>query len=295
MMTGAIGDTMTGMGNPGAMARESGILRMRGLPFAATENDVHDFFVGFAIGAEGVHLLRNATGRPSGEGYVEFMTTEEAERAMATRNRERMMHRYIELFRASRNEMQFAIARSNSFIQLLPHHPAGHFAHHQQQQQQQQYQYQYQQQQQQQQGRQVWHQAMMMMMPSIPAQQQPQGFVQPNQSWGFPAVIPTMTIAVQPQSAMIPQQRPTMEQLVAGRCVVRMSGMPFSATVEDIIEFFRGYVLVPTHSSIVLTPDGRSSGQALAVFGTADEAQRAIRDKNRTEMGGRNIELSIAQ
>lgn len=47
-------------------------------------------------------------GRPSGEAYVQFSDVNETWRALQTRNGARMDRRYIELFPASKQEMNFA-------------------------------------------------------------------------------------------------------------------------------------------------------------------------------------------
>jgi len=79
-------------------------LKMRGLPYSAGLHEIAQFFEGFAIAPNGIHIcVRND--RPTGEAYVEFVSSDEVNRAREARNRQNMGARYVELFRASRQEM----------------------------------------------------------------------------------------------------------------------------------------------------------------------------------------------
>jgi len=49
------------------MIEKSSVLKLRGLPFEATENDIINFFNGFQL--LHVHLCRN-NGKTTGEAYV---------------------------------------------------------------------------------------------------------------------------------------------------------------------------------------------------------------------------------
>ncbi len=82
--------------NPGDTG--SVVVKMRGLPYSAQEEQIADFFSGLRIASGGVSLGRDSNGRPSGEAHVEFASEGDASAAMAL-NRQRMGNRYIELFR----------------------------------------------------------------------------------------------------------------------------------------------------------------------------------------------------
>ncbi|KAJ9452121.1 RNA-binding protein fusilli [Diplonema papillatum] len=81
------------------------VVKLRGLPFAATELDIANFFVGLNIAVQGIHLVYNSDSRPSGEAFVEFQTSADVNGALQ-KNRQRLGHRYLEVFRSSRLEMQ---------------------------------------------------------------------------------------------------------------------------------------------------------------------------------------------
>lgn len=80
-----------------------GIIRMRGLPYSSTENDIRDFFRGLRVVSDGVK--RPIIGsKPSGEAYVVFETKDEAHKALGL-NMEKMGNRFIELFVANAREL----------------------------------------------------------------------------------------------------------------------------------------------------------------------------------------------
>jgi heterogeneous nuclear ribonucleoprotein F/H len=64
-----------------------GVLRMRGLPYTATADQVLEFFGKPATLAQGhVHMLRRADGRASGDAYVVFDSEEAAHHSIAWRS-----------------------------------------------------------------------------------------------------------------------------------------------------------------------------------------------------------------
>lgn len=89
-------------------------VKMRGLPFSATKEDILKFFDGFRLSASLITLCSNSDGRPSGEAYVQFPTEAVAQEAVRERNKQRMEHRYIELFMSSANELQRALTKGAS-------------------------------------------------------------------------------------------------------------------------------------------------------------------------------------
>ncbi|KAF3330168.1 heterogeneous nuclear ribonucleoprotein F [Carex littledalei] len=91
-------------------AVHTGVLRMRGLPFSATKEEIMDFFREFELTENRIHLVLNRDGRPSGEAFVEFENAEESKAAMKN-DRMTLGSRYIELFASQLKEMDEAISR----------------------------------------------------------------------------------------------------------------------------------------------------------------------------------------
>jgi len=74
--------------------------------------------------------------------------------------------------------------------------------------------------------------------------------------------------------------------------VVRLRGLPFSATKSDIERFFgKEYDIVKDGILLPLSSDGRASGQAYVQFSNENDASRAIEMKNKQIMGHRYIEI----
>ncbi|CAB3229585.1 unnamed protein product [Arctia plantaginis] len=93
------------------------IVRMRGLPYDATPQQVLDFFstgddpVQVLDGAEGVLFVRRADGRATGDAFVLFAKETDASKALS-RHRKSIGARYIELFRSTTAEVQQVLNRS---------------------------------------------------------------------------------------------------------------------------------------------------------------------------------------
>ncbi len=96
-------------------------LKMRGLPYTATEADIVQFFSGLKIASGGVSIGHEASGRATGEAHVEFSSEADATSAMAL-HRQRMGSRYIELFRSK--QMPSAARRPGSAAPTDSHAPA---------------------------------------------------------------------------------------------------------------------------------------------------------------------------
>ncbi|KAA6418769.1 MAG: RNA binding [Trebouxia sp. A1-2] len=74
-----------------------GIVKMKGLPFKATADDVIKFFAGYRVRPDGIHFVMHADGRPSGMAFVEFDCPQEAMRALS-KDREQFGVAYGERF-----------------------------------------------------------------------------------------------------------------------------------------------------------------------------------------------------
>ena len=79
------------------MAQECHIIRVRGLPFSTSEEEVIKFFDKCSI--KEVHFCKNRDGRPSGGAFIEMETLRDVKEGLKY-DRENMGTRYIEVFEA---------------------------------------------------------------------------------------------------------------------------------------------------------------------------------------------------
>ena len=101
-------------GNHGGGIRDgpaTGYIRMRGLPFQGTKQDVLDFFKDHKPIESSILLTYHVDGRATGEGYVAFDNVSDAQSAMAL-HRSSMGNRYIELFISNKDEHARNVSRS---------------------------------------------------------------------------------------------------------------------------------------------------------------------------------------
>lgn len=124
---GSLGSgSMGGRGNTGRMnppgvivkrtgggiqvGEHTGFLRMRGLPFSASKDDIYIFFEDYNTVSDSIVLTYRSDGRATGEAYVQFESGEDSKRAMDL-HRKMMGNRYIELFLSNKEEHGRALAR----------------------------------------------------------------------------------------------------------------------------------------------------------------------------------------
>lgn len=89
------------------------IMRLRGLPFRVTKEEIEDFFGGYDIVSNGIVLPTDHQGRPTGDAFVRFVDKETADRSQE-RDKEKIGHRYIEIFKSSTLEMNSATFSGSS-------------------------------------------------------------------------------------------------------------------------------------------------------------------------------------
>lgn len=67
------------------------VIRLRGLPYRCSKDDIQTFFSGLQIADGCILIAKNDDGKDSGDGYVKFVDSENADEAMKL-NRERIGH-----------------------------------------------------------------------------------------------------------------------------------------------------------------------------------------------------------
>ncbi|KAK8952595.1 hypothetical protein KSP39_PZI004728 [Platanthera zijinensis] len=87
------------------------VLKLRGLPYSATETDIAEFFQEYEAREENVHIVRRPDGKVTGEAYVEFESVEVAKKAMS-KDKMTIGSRYVELFPSTLEEAKRVESRS---------------------------------------------------------------------------------------------------------------------------------------------------------------------------------------
>jgi len=106
---GATGVMALGGGGLGIENPNNSVVRMRGLPFSATEDEIEEFLLKADVKAKRVHIIREAgVGRPSGIAFVEVSDDGDATKAL-TLDRENMGSRYIEMYKSSQGELKGSV------------------------------------------------------------------------------------------------------------------------------------------------------------------------------------------
>ncbi|XP_071027298.1 heterogeneous nuclear ribonucleoprotein H-like isoform X2 [Oncorhynchus clarkii lewisi] len=82
-----------------------GLVRLRGLPFGCSKEEIVQFFSGLEIVPNGITLPVDFQGRSTGEAFVQFASQDIAEKALK-KHKERIGHRYIEIFKSSDAEVR---------------------------------------------------------------------------------------------------------------------------------------------------------------------------------------------
>jgi len=103
---------------------DDGVVRLRGLPFESSKDDISDFFAGLEIEENGVLMVTDYNGRSSGEAFVQFTNGADASKALE-KNKASMGRRYIEVFRSSMDEAKRAQSIMMGFDNRMPGHARG--------------------------------------------------------------------------------------------------------------------------------------------------------------------------
>eukprot|EP00878_Enallax_costatus_P015584 GHUV01016324.1.p1 GENE.GHUV01016324.1~~GHUV01016324.1.p1 ORF type:complete len:208 (+),score=38.75 GHUV01016324.1:247-870(+) len=119
--------TMTSSSGSGSLPLDGSVVKMKGLPFKASLEDVLKFYTGFSITAQSIYLKRHPDGRPSGEAFVVFDSPEEAQRACQKDREtfgEKFGDRYVRVYPTLESDvadMQQAVQQQNMVQQGHSH------------------------------------------------------------------------------------------------------------------------------------------------------------------------------
>uniref|UniRef100_A0A8C2JY60 Epithelial splicing regulatory protein 1 n=1 Tax=Cyprinus carpio TaxID=7962 RepID=A0A8C2JY60_CYPCA len=199
------------------------IIRMRGLPFTATAEQVLQFFspaCPVTDDSEGILFVRFPDGRPTGDAFVLFSCDEHAQNALK-KHKDILGKRYIELFKSTAAEVQQVLNRYSS-------------------------------------------------APLIP-------------------VAPSPILSVVPPPTFVPPAA----AVTGVRDCVRLRGLPYDATIQDILVFLGEYTgdIKPHGVHMVLNQQGRPSGDAFIQMRSADRAFLAAQHCHKRSMKERYVEV----
>ncbi|CAM9698167.1 unnamed protein product, partial [Laminaria digitata] len=280
-----------------------GVVRMRGLPWSANEGDIRKFFDGLPIEKDGVHVTLNRDGRPSGEAYVVFETEANAKDALK-RDKDKIGERWIDIFEATKGEVysmtgggrqrdqsgvsfdttdsaytgvvrmrglpfeatkpqirsffgDIAVKDSNIFIVTRPDGKAS-------------------------------GDAFVLFATEAEAEG---ALAKDKEKLGdrWIDLFPTNKGALYQRVGVGVKMAAKPDAEFRG--VLRMRGLPFTAGVEEIRTFFRGYKLQEHGVFVVNGGDWRPTGESYVLFDSEEEAERAFKALDKQKIGDRWIEL----
>lgn len=75
--------------------------------------------------------------------------------------------------------------------------------------------------------------------------------------------------------------------------IVKIQNMPFTVTVDEIIDFFYGYQVLPGSVCLQFSDKGLPTGEAMVAFDSHDEAMAAVMDLNDRPIGARKVKITL--
>ncbi|XP_048029231.1 RNA-binding protein 12 [Megalobrama amblycephala] len=75
--------------------------------------------------------------------------------------------------------------------------------------------------------------------------------------------------------------------------IVKIQNMPFTVTVDEIIDFFYGYQVLPGSVCLQFNEKGLPNGEAMVAFDSHDEAMAAVMDLNDRPIGARKVKITL--
>ena len=74
---------------------------------------------------------------------------------------------------------------------------------------------------------------------------------------------------------------------------IKIMNLPFKANVNEILDFFHGYRIIPDSVSIQYNEQGLPTGEAIVAMINYNEAMAAIKDLNDRPVGPRKVKLIL--
>ncbi|XP_060679662.1 epithelial splicing regulatory protein 1 isoform X4 [Hemiscyllium ocellatum] len=261
-------------------------IRLRGLPYAATIEDILQFLGEFTsdIRPHGVHMVLNQQGRPSGDAFIQMKSSDRAFLTSQKRHKRTMKDRYVEVFQCSAEEMNFVlmggILNRNGLspppckLPCLSPSTYNTFP----------------------------TPATIISAESAALYQQPV-FISPRALPPSTAFYPAGAQFYMNCSALCPSPpgsptnigyfpSPTATLPTQHGTIVRMQGLAYNTGVKEILNFFQGYQ-IPPESVLIMSNLYGQSGDAFVIFPSLDAAKQAVVEKNHQHIGSRYVDLYL--
>lgn len=269
------------------------LLRLRGLPFGTSAEQVCEFLAPIPVDPRGgVHMIRGPDGRPGGEAFVWMRDAFSVQQAR-TYDRRPLGRRYVEVLPGTEEELREAVNRqgqvdcSSGCLRLrgipfdagkrevcdflrgygvAPEHVTLQEV-----------------------GGRHTGEAWVKFPGGEAAAREALEHLQ-NQRIGnrYIELFPSREPGDQEPPALA-QQKPLTH--TAGSGYVRVRGLPFQAVASDVARFFEAYGVTAQHVQLRLNFNGRSMGEGIVQMDNEEVARRAVQEKNRNYLFGRYLEL----
>ncbi|TNN40625.1 RNA-binding protein 12 [Liparis tanakae] len=86
---------------------------------------------------------------------------------------------------------------------------------------------------------------------------------------------------------------PNSQRGAPGPTIVKLQNMPFTVTVDEIMDFFYGYQVLPGSVCLQFSEKGLPTGEAMVAFQIHEEAAAAVMDLNDRPIGARKVKISL--
>uniref|UniRef100_UPI003AAC305D RNA-binding protein 12 n=1 Tax=Centroberyx gerrardi TaxID=166262 RepID=UPI003AAC305D len=86
---------------------------------------------------------------------------------------------------------------------------------------------------------------------------------------------------------------PSSQRSATGPTIVKLQNMPFTVTVDEIMDFFYGYQVLPGSVCLQFSEKGLPTGEAMVAFQNHEEATAAVMDLNDRPIGARKVKISL--
>ncbi|AWP02327.1 putative RNA-binding protein 12-like [Scophthalmus maximus] len=86
---------------------------------------------------------------------------------------------------------------------------------------------------------------------------------------------------------------PNSQRGAGGPTIVKLQNMPFTVTVDEIMDFFYGYQVLQGSVCLQFNEKGLPTGEAMVAFQNHEEAAAAVMDLNDRPIGARKVKISL--